>query len=45
VRLVWTLRVRSGASTVESKEPGLDVFRRQPDGHWKIIRYMGYEAP
>ena len=45
VRLVWTLRVTSGASTVESKEPGLDVFRRQPDGHWKIIRYMGYEAP
>jgi len=36
VRLVWTLRVRSGASTVESKEPGLDVFRRQPDGSWKM---------
>ena len=45
VRLVWTLRVTSGTSTVESKEPGLDVFRRQPDGRWKIIRYMGYEAP
>jgi ketosteroid isomerase-like protein len=46
VRLVWTLRVTSGASAeVESKEPGLDVFRRQPDGRWKIIRYMAYEAP
>lgn len=47
VRLVWTLRtVLPGASTaVESKEPGLDVFRRQPDGSWKIIRYIAYEAP
>ena len=45
VRLVWTLRVTSGASTVETQEPGLDVFRRQSDGRWKIIRYMGYEAP
>jgi steroid delta-isomerase len=45
VRLVWMLRVTSGASTVETQEPGLDVFRRQSDGRWKIIRYMGYEAP
>ncbi|MDP1963609.1 MAG: DUF4440 domain-containing protein [Reyranella sp.] len=47
VRLVWTLRITlPGAATpVESKEPGLDVFRRQPDGSWRISRYMGYEAP
>jgi ketosteroid isomerase-like protein len=46
VRLVWTLRVTSGASAVvESKEPGLDVFRRQPDGRWKIVRFIAYEAP
>ena len=45
VRLVWMLRVTSGASTVETQEPGLDVFRRQSDGRWKIIRYMGYESP
>lgn len=47
VRLVWTLRTTlPGASTVvESKEPGLDVFRRQPDGGWKIARYIAYEAP
>lgn len=47
VRLVWTLRtLQSGAATaVESKEPGLDVFRRQPDGNWKIVRYIAYEAP
>jgi ketosteroid isomerase-like protein len=47
VRLVWTLKVTvpGAANAVESKEPGLDVFRRQPDGSWKIIRYIAYEAP
>ena len=45
VRLVWTLRMTPpGASkAVESKEPGLDVFRRQPDGSWKIARYIAYD--
>ena len=23
-------------------EPGMDIFRRQPDGSWKIMRYMAY---
>lgn len=47
VRLVWTLRtlLPGAAMAVESKEPGLDVFRRQPDGGWKIVRYIAYEAP
>ena len=46
VRLVWTLKVTSaGAKAQESREPGLDVFRRQPDGSWKIARYIAYEAP
>ena len=47
VRLVWTSKVsREGSSQVtETKEPGLDVFRRQPDGQWRIARYMAYEAP
>lgn len=46
VRLVWTLNVTSpGTKAVESIEPGLDVFRRQPDGSWRIIRYVAYEAP
>jgi uncharacterized protein (TIGR02246 family) len=47
VRLVWTLNVTS-PDTSEAKgsiEPGLDVFRRQPDGSWRIIRYIAYEAP
>jgi uncharacterized protein (TIGR02246 family) len=47
VRLVWTSKVsQAGSSQVtETKEPGLDVFRRQPDGTWRIVRYMAYEAP
>ena len=47
VRLVWTLNVSSPDTpkAVQSTEPGLDVFRRQPDGSWKISRYIAYEAP
>lgn len=45
VRLVWTLTIRpaDGGGAVVSEEPGMDVFRRQPDGSWKIVRYIAYE--
>lgn len=44
VRLIWTLKVTPrGGNEAVSEEPGMDVFRRQPDGSWKIIRYMAYE--
>ncbi|MPZ31841.1 MAG: SgcJ/EcaC family oxidoreductase [Rhodospirillales bacterium] len=47
VRLVWTSRVTQEGSSqaAETKEPGLDVFRLQPDGKWRIAHYMAYEAP
>lgn len=47
VRLVWTSRLSHSDSgrVIETKEPGLDVFRRQPDGLWRISRYMAFEAP
>ncbi len=47
VRLVWTLKVSSKTGTPEetTREPGMDIFRRQPDGTWKISRYMAYESP
>jgi steroid delta-isomerase len=41
VRLVWTLTIEPGGA--KSVEPGLDVFAREPDGKWRIIRYMAYE--
>ena len=45
VRLMWTLTVKrpgqiGGTSTTE---PGLDIFLRQGDGSWKIVRYIAYE--
>lgn len=45
VRLTWTLTVRQRDSGRETRsvEPGLDVFHRQKDGRWRIIRYMAYE--
>jgi uncharacterized protein (TIGR02246 family) len=45
VRLVWTLTVRpaGGGDAVTSREPGMDIFRRQADGSWKIVRYIAYE--
>jgi steroid delta-isomerase len=45
VRLTWTLTVRDQRSkrAVTSVEPGLDVFRRERDGRWRIVRYMAYE--
>jgi uncharacterized protein (TIGR02246 family) len=44
VRLTWTLTVRprGGGRPTVSVEPGLDVFRRQADGRWRIVRYMAY---
>lgn len=47
VRLVWisTLRAAGAERPVVTREPGLDVFRRQPDGRWQIVRYMAYEEP
>jgi len=47
VRLTWTLTVKTEgvAGDVTAEEPGMDIFRRQPDGSWKIIRYVAYGAP
>jgi uncharacterized protein (TIGR02246 family) len=38
VRLIWTLTIRdtSGKVLETIDENGVDVFRRQPDGSWKI---------
>ncbi len=45
VRLTWTLTVRQNDTGVTrtTVEPGLDVFRRQSDGRWRIVRYIAYE--
>jgi ketosteroid isomerase-like protein len=47
VRLIWTLdSSQAGSSaTVRTLEPGMDIFKRQNDGTWKIIRYLAYTSP
>ncbi len=44
VRLTWTLTITpKEGKTITSIEPGLDVFRKEGDGRWRIVRYMAYE--
>lgn len=42
VRLTWKSTVTVGGKQQSNDETGLDVFGRQPDGSWKIIRYIAY---
>jgi ketosteroid isomerase-like protein len=41
VRLTWTLFI--SPLNVTSVEPGMDIFRKEADGKWRIVRYMAYE--
>ncbi len=43
-RLHWTLTVvpNDGRAPETIEESSLDVFRRQPDGSWKISRFLAY---
>lgn len=43
VRLVWTLTLDAGAVRHTRQEAGMDVFRRQPDGRWSIVRFMAFD--
>jgi steroid delta-isomerase len=45
VRVVWTETVRDTATGTETRtvEPGLDVFRREGDGRWRILRYLAFD--
>ena len=43
VRLTWTdTSMDKDGKPVTHDEPGLDVFGRQSDGGWKIIRYIDF---
>lgn len=44
VRVVWTLTVtrRGIAQTAVSTEISMDMFRDEPDGHWRIVRFVAY---
>lgn len=46
VRLTWRLTTRrTGRPAAHTTEQGMDIFRRQPDGAWRIIRYIAYDLP
>jgi ketosteroid isomerase-like protein len=46
VRLTWHLRVNHKGFPGEDfvEETSLDIFRRQPDGSWKISRFNAYPS-
>jgi len=44
-RLIWHLNVtdQETGAIIRSADRGLDVFRLQPDGEWRISRFIAYE--
>ena len=44
VRLVWSVATRRGAKVASWEEPGLDVFRREADGKWRIFRFLAFST-
>jgi ketosteroid isomerase-like protein len=44
VRLTWISTLTANGNSDTHEEPGLDVFQKQADGRWQIIRYIAYEA-
>ena len=46
-RVIWTLTSRAAGAEPETQvERGMDIFRLQPDGAWRIARFIAYdEAP
>jgi ketosteroid isomerase-like protein len=41
VRLTWLLTERPGGRLI-SRDEGMDIFRREGDGIWRIARYMAF---
>lgn len=42
VRLIWKFKLETNGHPENSEEAGMDVFQRQPDGRWSIIRFMSF---
>jgi uncharacterized protein (TIGR02246 family) len=43
-RVIWTLTTSVKGSEPETQvERGIDIFRLQPDGAWRIARFIAYE--
>jgi uncharacterized protein (TIGR02246 family) len=42
VRLTWTLTTEVNGAKDTTKEEGMDIFQRQPDGGWSIARFIAF---
>ena len=42
VRVIWTLTARKGDSEDTTQEGGIDIFRRDQNGRWSIIRMAAF---
>jgi ketosteroid isomerase-like protein len=44
VRVIWTLRISDKKQVIRDviREKGLDIFRHEPDGSWKVIISFAY---
>ena len=42
MRLSWTLTVEAAGETETSVERGIDLFRRDTDGRWRIMRLIAF---
>jgi steroid delta-isomerase len=43
-RVVWTLGTERAGAVATSQERSIDVFRRDPDGAWRILRTFGFST-
>ena len=44
VRLSWTLTSEKDGKAKDDLETGMDLFRRQADGRWSIIRFVAFST-
>jgi len=42
VRVTWRLEETDGRRVTVSEERGMDLFRRDPDGVWRVIRFIAF---
>ena len=44
VRVTWTLGLEEAGAVTTTDERGMDLFRRDPDGVWRIARFMAFST-
>lgn len=43
VRLTWYLKISENGKLIsDTQDEGLDVFKKNSQGEWKIVNYLGY---